>query len=1424
MANVEERVVGMSFDNSKLMSGLKPAIDGLDKLKESLKLDGATQGIQELDEAGKRFSLAPIGAAAEGISGKFVALATIGITALSNIVNKAVDAGQRIMSALTIDPIKAGFDEYELKMGSIQTILANTARYNTGLPEVTASLDELNKYADKTIYNFGAMTKNIGLFTNAGIGIQDATSMIKGFSNAAAASGTSAEGASGAAYQLSQALSTGKITLMDWRSLTNVGMGNKNMQEGIIQIAQAMGTLDEAGVSADEVTANFNGTLEKGWLKADVMSTYLKIMAGDMDAASLSAMGLSDETIAGFTAQQKTAEEAATKVRTFSQLFDTMKEAVGSGWSETFDIILGDFESATELFTGVNDSLSPIIAAASDARNKILQDWSDAGGRADAINAVSIAFGTLMKIINVVKGAAEDIFPPLTGQNLADITRGVLNLVKALVPSQDSIENIRSAARGFFAVLDIGWMVIKRVADVIGNVLPFAFKGAGGGILDAAGNFGDFLVKIHDMIRDGSQLNTFFNGLSNVLIHIVGYIRNVVSFLGLLGGAILDIAKNGAEGGIERLQDRFASFGNFFGGIMVIVTAFGKAVHAVADFFEPFVARIGQLTQGLGAALSDAFSTGNFDTVLDMVNTGLLAGIGALVWKFIGTIKGMFAQAKPEGGLVDSIKGVFGQLTDTLGALQAQIKAKTLMTIAAAVGILTLSVIALSMIDTGKLFIALGAITTMFVQLGTAMSVFEKMFSIVDATKLTILGAALIAMGTAMLIFSGAVAILGSMSWESLAKGLVGLAAALGIVSVAMLILSKTGPGAILGSAALTIAAVGITLIAGALQLMALLSWDDIGRAMTVLGGSMAILAAGLYLMEGALPGAAALTIASVGIAVIAGALLLFAKLSWDDIGRGMATLGSTLAILAVGLTLMILALPGAAALVVAAGGLAVMAGVLALFSLLSWEDIGQAMTTLGGTLGILAVGLTLMIAALPGAAALVVAAAALAILAPVLLALGSLSWDQIGTGLAVLALSLGLIAVAGYALIPAIPGLLGLGAAVALLGVGVLAAGLGIAALGVGLTSLSVGVGAAITVITAAVSSVAALIPYVLQQVGLGIIEIINIIGQNGPAILGAITAVLTALIQAIVTIIPAVVDAIVLLVTKLVEALVVLIPLLVDGGMRLIIGILDGIGRNIGKVIEKGTDIIVNLLAGIGAAIPRLLQAGAQLIIDFVNGIADTIRAKSAAMRQAGANVASAIIEGMTGGITNGIATVANAARKVAESALNAAKGFLGIHSPSKEFYKIGGFSTEGMANGLLETSKVSERAAAQVGSNTLQSMKEAMARAGDYLAMGGMDSSPTIRPVLDLSGVKKDAGLISGIVNGQSLSVDGATARANAISAKYGEYQQAMADSSGPTTEVNLTQNLYSPKALPDAEIYRQTNNQMSILKGELEKRDA
>ena len=288
---IDEKIVVMKLDNSDFKQKAMETTGLFGKLKDSLnKIPGVNLGktVQDLNgikSAAGSTNLNPLATSIQGVSGKFSAMSVIATTALATIVNRAVTAGGALGKALSLDQVTAGFQEYELKMGSIQTILANTSKHGTTLKDVTRNFEELNAYADKTIYSFGDMTKNIGLFTNAGLKLDESTSMIKGFSNAAAASGTKSEAAAGAAYQLSQGLSSGYIMTMDWMSLTNAGMGNDNMKNDLIALGQEMGTLDR---TTDDTLKNWKEALsDDKWLTTDVMSTYLQTMAGDISKSRI---------------------------------------------------------------------------------------------------------------------------------------------------------------------------------------------------------------------------------------------------------------------------------------------------------------------------------------------------------------------------------------------------------------------------------------------------------------------------------------------------------------------------------------------------------------------------------------------------------------------------------------------------------------------------------------------------------------------------------------------------------------------------------------------------------------------------------------------------------------------------------------------------------------------------------------------------------------------------------------------------------------------------------------------------------------------------------------------------------------------------------------------------------------------------------
>lgn len=375
---VDERVVEMRFDNAQFEKNVQTSMSTLDKLKAKLNFNGVSKGLEDVGNATKKLEFSGVTSGIEAVQAKLSAMEVIGVTALANITNSAVNAGKRIASAITIDPVRDGFNEYETQMNAVQTILANTQKEGTNVKQVNAALDQLNTYADKTIYNFTEMTRNIGTFTAAGVKLDTSVSAIQGIANLAAVSGSTSQQASTAMYQLSQALASGTVKLMDWNSVVNAGMGGQVFQDALIRTSEKLGTGAQAYIDA---AGSFRESLSKGWLTTDVLTETLDMFSTAADteeeyAAAIQKFvneGYSEEQAVDMANMAKTAGEAATKVKTFTQLINTLKEALGSGWTTTWRLIIGDFEEAKELWTKVSDVLSKLINNASEARNKLVE-------------------------------------------------------------------------------------------------------------------------------------------------------------------------------------------------------------------------------------------------------------------------------------------------------------------------------------------------------------------------------------------------------------------------------------------------------------------------------------------------------------------------------------------------------------------------------------------------------------------------------------------------------------------------------------------------------------------------------------------------------------------------------------------------------------------------------------------------------------------------------------------------------------------------------------------------------------------------------------------------------------------------------------------------------------------------------------------
>ena len=1599
MASVDNRIVRMEFDNAAFEKRVRDTIKALTDLDKSLKLKGAHKGLADVSAAAKKVDLAPIGTAVQSVSAGFLTLSTVAVTALATITHAAITAGTQMVKSLSLDPIIDGFREYELNIGSIQTILANTRADGTGLQEVNAALDELNDFSDKTIYNFGQMTKNIGTFTAAGVDLETSVQSIKGISNLAAISGSSAEQAATAMYQLSQAVSTGTLRLMDWNSVVNAGMGGEVFQKALFETGVAMGTITDApvGTTFEEWTSkgnSFRDSLQEGWLTGEVLTNTLAGFTGDLTEAQLLSIGYTKEQAAEILELGRTGVEAATKIRTLSQLMNTVKETVASGWSESFRTVFGNFEEASVLFTNVNNAITKFVKGNAEARNELLSGWKELGGRDVLIRGLSDAFKALSEILRPIKEAFRDIFPATTSKRLFEITKSFAEFTKGLRPSEKTIENIKRIFTGLFSALDIGWEIIKNGVGFLKDLIIQITGLGSGNVVEFTADIADFFTRLREGLDQGKAIERFFDDLGESMQGPIQYIKDIKeAVLGLFDNFDSDqFEEIGAAAG--RVEQRFAPLVRLF-------QRFGDIWQPLKDFANGFVdvldaigEAISEWFQELGEKLADAMQPGDFDAVLDALNVSLLGGIALLIAKFLkGGVNFDFG-----GGLFSNISGAFEELTGVLNAMQTSIRADALLKIAGAVALLTASVVALSLIDSGDLSKALTAMAVGFAQLMASFAIINTMnVGLLSGATFSTIATGMILMSTAILILSGAVKVLSTMSWEDLSKGLLAVTILLGALTTSAVILSKNAGSILLASVSLIAMSTALSILAGVVAIFGTMEWDTMAKGFAGVTAGLLILAAGMRLMPAdlALRGAGLILIATA-LNILAGAVALFATMEWDTLAKGFAGVAAGLVIIALAMHLMP---PNmfvtASGLLVVSVALNILAQALQAFGSMSWSEMGKGLTALGASLLILVVAMNAMNGALSGAFAMLIISAALAVLAKVLIEIAKVPFGDLVKAIGAIAIALIAFGLAAALLQPVIPALVGLSAAMFLLGAAFALFGVGALAVAKAFQILAEVGPKAAKALTGALVAIAKALPAMLKGFAEGVVELVQVFTDAAPVIAKGLGVLLAHILDTLIELIPKVgeliltlietvlkvinqskskiiaagigliisllkgirdniyqittlvldiikefltaiadnledvidagidvvvafidgisegIDDIVAAVTNLIttfitalsdsgqeisnagtnalinfllgitnnlskvitavgtmittfinsisnqatriatagtEALIDFLSgmtnnsskiaatvttlittfitsvsnnasRIVTSGVNAIINFVRGLGQNVNKLVRAGVDVVLAFLRGVSSNTLRLADAAAQILIDFLNGLANVIRRRAPELRAAGRNIAGAILDGITGGLASGARGLADQAVSTAKGALDAAKGFLGIDSPSKVFMEVGRNMVEGLAIGLTKDKSVITNSIS-LAKRTTEAMNDSIAR-----AMTEMDSmpefNPVITPVLDLTRVQNGARGLAGMMqNGQSLTPNVSYQQANVIAASNVPNSDDVSSNGVDGASVlSFEQNIYAPTQLSTSDIYKQTRNQITIAKEEL-----
>lgn len=1348
---IDEKIVSMQFDNAQFERNVRTSMGTLDRLKQSLNLTGAAKGLENVNAAAKGLDMSPLANGLETVKAKFSALEVMAVTALANITNSAVNAGKNLVKAFTIYPIKSGFQEYETQINAVQTILANTESKGSTLQDVNRALAELNTYADKTIYNFTEMTRNIGTFTAAGVDLKTSVSAIKGIANLAAVSGSTSQQASTAMYQLSQALASGTVKLMDWNSVVNAGMGGQVFQDALKETARVHGIAIDDMIKSE---GSFRETLAKGWLTADILTETLNhfTMAAEEGTEeweaykrSLMDTGYSEEQAAAILKMATTATDAATKVKTFSQLMDTLKESAQSGWTKSWEILIGDFEEAKNFLTDVSDTLGEIIGKSADARNEMLSGGLSSGwkqlldsgipdeegykdtvksiakehgvsiddmitaekklddsltdseafqkalktgfrdnklsadmlaesvhklankmsnmsakeldaagytaeqvkqiqklsgslkdgsismedfvnkiqrtsGRENVIQALWNSFDGLMNILAPIKEGFRDIFPATTGEQLYRFTERIRNLTSDFKElTEKNAPALKSTFKGIFSILKIGTTVIKAITggivQLVGKIVSLS-----GGFLSATGLLGEWIGKIAESINETNLFG-----------------RAVDTIVGLLGKAI------------DKVKSFFKAIGEKVDSSSL--EDFSTALKNIWNL-------VGKLGEKIGSAFGELFRSGDIQNALGILNGGLLTSI------FLGLKKAFsgggpnkvveFLQnlLNPLENLKEKLEPVTGMLDELKGCLEAyqqDLRAKTLIKIAAAIGILAAALFVISAIDPADLASALTGMAVLFAELVGAMAALDKFAGGYKNSAKSV--ALMIAMSASIRILAGALKMLSGLKWGELAVGLTGVLGLMTILVGAMKVLSANRKQFIKGASQMVIMAAALKILASVCKDLSQLSWEQLAKGVSGIGGILLTFVGYQTLMSLIKP--TKMMRAALSLAIIGGAMEIFADvckklggLDWGQLAKAGAGMAGILAIAAGFGILSGLAkkmASSAIALAILGGAMEIFADVCQKFSVMEWGELAKAGAAIAGVLA-LAAGFAL----LSGLAkdmrgsviSLTIMAAAMEIFADVCQKFAGMEWEGLAkAGSAIAGI---LLLCSGFALLASLSGgILKAAGALAIMSVALAVIAPVLKLLGGmswgGIVKGLVAIAGAFVIMWGAAIMLTPVIPSILALAGAiallgvaalafgagvtllatGITALAIALAAGATAIVSGILTILEGLGQAILLIGKAIIEgaavigaAIAAVIIAAIDALVQVIPSLAEGIMQILIGVLDALVNYTPKIVEYLFKFLIGLLDALGAMVPQFVTAAVNFLGKIFSGVIDALK----------------------------------------------------------------------------------------------------------------------------------------------------------------------------------------------------------------------
>lgn len=1179
---VDSKVVEMRFDNKNFEKNVKQSMTTLDKLKQALKLDGATNGLTAIEQRANSIKFHGLADTIDKVADKFSGLSMVGTMAMIRISQSVANAGLNMVKSLSVDNIMSGWQKLQQKANSMSTLISQG--YDTSVVE--EQLEKLNWFSDETSYNFTDMIDNIAKFTATGKGLEDSVTAMQGIALWAAKSGQNAQKASAAMYQLSQALGAGYMRKEDWKSIQNASMDTAEFRKQTLEVAVAMGKVKKVGTDTYQsllgnkmkfTQQQFAESLTEGqWFTSDVMMEVYKkyakasdqmkkaidIMSEDHDVTLTAGQmikaydALKNNTFDAFLKEEEIDDEkaisalknmvsgfdefgistfrAGQEYRTFNDTLDATKDAVSTKWMNIMETLIGNIDAQKKLWTTIGEQFYDWFAAPLDDLQELLNRWVDMGGRNslhEALGNIGSAIGAITKPI---KEAWDEIFPPMTAKRLTELTNKFKEFTASLKISGKTADAIKSIFRAFFSIIKTGLSVVKTFGKALFTLIG-VFRPLGELVITAVG----FLSKWVDKTAEAARNSKWLSNTVNTVVEAIKKFAN-------------------AAGNMLKKLLSYESALNFFKGLFNLIKNVGLAI---------------------GKFLGGIIRNGDLNQVMKLVNSGL---ISAALIKLQSVFKSFKGVADNAAGILESVKGI-------LESYQKDIQAKTLIKIASAVAILAGSIWVLSSIDGASLVKGIGAMGLVMAELMLCFKVLTKMGEDKIYARSSL---ALISLSLSLLILSGAIKKIGSLNFGQMLTGLVGLAGAMGILTAAIHLLPDDGKTKKKTKGLITLS-LSLLIMSVALKKMGSMKLTEIIKSLVTMIVSLSVMTKILSKMdpERAIGKGVALLVLANSMIVLAGALKILGSMNWGEIGRGLTAMGGALAILVLAMNFLnsgnksamkIIGKGGYASAKSGSGGaigksfallgatmsLVVLGGALKILSTLSWSDIGRSLTAMLGSLAILVAAMKIMGSsvkgALAGAGSLIIAANSLVVLALGLKILGSISWDKILKSLVALGAALTVLGVAGYLLKGVAVDLLIVAGACALFGVAAVTLGIGLGLIATGISALALALSAGTTAIVAGLSAIilgiVGLIPEIVKTLGLAIIEFCKVIIKCAPLIAKALGTVLLEAVKMLKDFVPPIVTAILDLFIQTIRAVTDRVPELIMSIAELLSAIFKG------------------------------------------------------------------------------------------------------------------------------------------------------------------------------------------------------------------------------------------------------------------------